>query len=125
MAKYELIVKNETIATFRLDLDDDDDRMKDEVLWMRFKEQFPCTTEALQGIEGVRLFSSMGDRKPMGDFEMSRLVLEWESQNISEASRIVTIRADGKSSYKVTITDLVRELGLDIGDQVKVTVKKL
>lgn len=43
----------------------------------------------------------------------------------SEASRIVTIRADGKASYKITVTDLVRALNLDIGDQVKVTLRKI
>lgn len=38
-------------------------------------------------------------------------------------SRIVTIRRDGVSSFKVTVTDLARELNLKEGDQVKITIE--
>ena len=59
--------------------------------------------------------------------EEVRLLEEHEREDKlpSEASKIITIRADGVSSYKVTVTDLVRELGLDIGDQVQVTLRRL
>lgn len=43
---------------------------------------------------------------------------------VSESkSRIVTIRKDGVSSFKVTVTDLARELNLKEGDQVKITIE--
>lgn len=41
------------------------------------------------------------------------------------SSKVVTIRKDGVTSFKVTITDLVRELGLEEGDQIRITVEKL
>ena len=48
-----------------------------------------------------------------------------ERLSMSEKSMIVTIRKDGTSSYKVTVTEFVKDLGLEVGDQVKITMEKL
>ena len=40
-------------------------------------------------------------------------------------TKVVTIRKDGVSSFKVTVTDLVRDLNLQEGQQVKITIQTL
>ena len=40
-------------------------------------------------------------------------------------SKIVTVRKDGISSFKVTVTDLVKELNLKEGEQVKITIETI
>ena len=42
-----------------------------------------------------------------------------------EESRIVTIRADGKTALKVTVTVPAKKLGLYAGDQVRITLSRI
>lgn len=42
-----------------------------------------------------------------------------------EASMVVTIRADGTVSMKVTVTELAKKIGVKVGDQVRITMKKI
>ena len=42
-----------------------------------------------------------------------------------EASMVVTIRADGTVSMKVTVTELAKKVGVKVGDQVRITMKKI
>lgn len=50
---------------------------------------------------------------------------EYGIMSESRRSKIVTIRKDGVSSFKVTVTDLVRELNLKEGEQVKITIETI
>lgn len=89
------------------------------------KGKLDCDPEPMVFETHEEAVACMQEGIVQGIYDRDEVSVDAISDVPSDASRIVTIRADGKSSYKVTITDLVRELGLDIGDQVRVTVKKL
>lgn len=42
-----------------------------------------------------------------------------------KASMIVTIRADGVASMKVTVTEMARKMDVGVGDQVRITMSKI
>ena len=44
---------------------------------------------------------------------------------MTKATKILTIRKDGYTSMKVTVTELAQQIGVQIGDQVKVTIEKI
>lgn len=40
-------------------------------------------------------------------------------------SRVVTIRRDGSVSMKITVTELAKMIGADVGDQVRITMQRI
>lgn len=57
--------------------------------------------------------------------EVERVFRRICAEGRSEASQVLTVRSDGRTSLKVVITDLARSIGAEYGDQVMVTIEKV
>ena len=61
--------------------------------------------------------------KDCGNYRMTEEDIIYYTGHLS--CRFAKIRKDGLSSYKVSVTDMVKELGLRDGDVVRVTIEKV